>query len=322
MEAFVGITDRDWFDHLSRLDDVDEANFWSPHPKALKKFTRGEPVLFKLRAREGRAIVGGGFFEHFTTLPISVAWDTFGAKNGAASLMEVRHRIARLRRDETDPWAEYVIGCHLLVEPFFWDEADWIPELRDWHPNIQRGKTYDLRTGEGRRLWDKVVTRLQGRGLAGAAPDRPAVGDEAPESGPVPEIPGGYSDPLRRPRRIGQGTFRAVITDVYGRQCAVTRERALPVLDAAHIRPFSVTPEHYVRNGLLLRSDVHRLFDAGYVTVTPEYRVEVSRRIRSDFDDGENYERLHGSQIVLPAEEEWRPDLAALQWHNEEKFRG
>jgi putative restriction endonuclease len=72
----------------------------------------------------------------------------------------------------------------------------------------------------------------------------------------------------------------------------VTRERALPTLDAAHIRRFSERPEHDVRNGLLLRSDVHRLFDAGYVTVTPRYKVEVSHRVRDDFNDGENYLRL------------------------------
>ena len=57
----------------------------------------------------------------------------------------------------------------------------------------------------------------------------------------------------------------------------MTREKALPALDAAHIRPFSEAPENYVQNGMLLRSDVHRLFDAGYVTVTPDYRFEVSQ---------------------------------------------
>ena len=45
--------------------------------------------------------------------------------------------------------------------------------------------------------------------------------------------------------RVGQGIFRAVITDVYGRQCAVTREYALEALEASHIRPFSETPQHY-----------------------------------------------------------------------------
>ena len=312
MDAFVALTDREWFDRLSRMDGVDEVNFWSPHTRKLKNFSRGEPVLFKLKANEGRAIAGGGFFEHFTTLPLSIAWDTFEEKNGTASELEFRERILRLRHSPPNPNEPLVVGCHLLVEPFFWDEEDWIPEPRDWHPNIVRGKTYDLAEGEGRRLWEAVVTRLQGT---------PTGEQGGQDPGVPPEIPGGYGDPVARPHRVGQGTFKSVILDVYGRRCAVTREKALPALDAAHIRPYSEQPRHYVRNGLLLRSDVHRLFDAGYVTVTPEYRVEVSRRIRTDFNDGENYEKLHGSEIVLPGEEEWRPDPKALQWHNDNRFR-
>jgi predicted restriction endonuclease len=65
------------------------------------------------------------------------------------------------------------------------------------------------------------------------------------------------------------------VTDAYGRSCAVTREHSLPVLEAAHIRPCAQAGAHDVRNGLLLRSDLHRLFDIGYVTVTPDLRLEV-----------------------------------------------
>ena len=84
--------------------------------------------------------------------------------------------------------------------------------------------------------------------------------------------------------RLGQGAFRVVVTDSYSRQCAVTDERILPALDAAHIRPYADGGEHEARIGLLLRRDIHSLFDAGYVTVTPEYRREVSRRIREEFE--------------------------------------
>ena len=102
--------------------------------------------------------------------------------------------------------------------------------------------------------------------------------------------------------RVGQGIFRTVVTDVYGRQCAVTREKALPALEAAHIRPFSETSRHYVKNGLLLRPDVHKPFDAGYVTVTPDYHFEVSDHIHRDFDDGENYYKLHRKGLWVPKE--------------------
>lgn len=315
MKAFVAVTDKAWFDYqraLSRREPVEEVNFWTPKPWGgrFRALDRGQPLLFKLK-RPFNAIVGGGFFEHYTELSISLAWEAFGEKNGAPSLAAVRERTARLRRDRPRPWEDYTIGCILLAEPFFWEEDEWIPQPSDWKPNTQRGAGYDLTAGVGRRLWEEIALRLH----------RTATPERAAER-PPPEIPGGYADPLHQPRRVGQGIFRSVVTDVYHRQCAVTRERALPALDAAHIRPFSVVPENYVQNGLLLRSDVHRLFDAGYVTVTPDYRVEVSGRIRTDFDDGENYEKLHGGRVWVPKDAQLRPRREFLVWHNETKYRG
>jgi hypothetical protein len=50
--------------------------------------------------------------------------------------------------------------------------------------------------------------------------------------------------------------------------------------------------------------------------------VEVSHRVREDFNDGENYLKMRGAEIVVPEREGWRPDRAALAWHNERRFRG
>jgi len=315
MNAYLAATDKDWFDFLSAKEVVDEVNFWMPKPWGgrFRVLQRGQPLLFKLKSPHN-AIAGGGFFEHYTELPISFAWDAFGEKNGAPTLDAVRQRIGRLRRETPRPWEDYTIGCIVLVEPFFWPEELWIRDPPGWSPQIVRGKTYALREGAGREIWDEVRLRLEGG-------DREVARVAEPQPTQL-ELEGGYGESVMRPRRIGQGTFRTVITDVYQRQCAVTREKALPALDAAHIRPFSEQPEHYVRNGLLLRSDVHRLFDVGYVTVTPDYHVEVSRHIRDDFNDGENYLKLHGSGIWVPEDDERRPDPEVLEWHNENRFRG
>ena len=122
--------------------------------------------------------------------------------------------------------------------------------------------------------------------------------------------------------RLGQRAFRILVTDVYGRRCAVTRERTLPALEAAHIRPYSEKGEHEARNGLLLRRDIHSLFDAGYVTITPDLKFEMSRRIREEFDNGKHYYALQGQQIVVPDDVGQRPDSGVLKWHNEHNFRG
>jgi predicted restriction endonuclease len=55
------------------------------------------------------------------------------------------------------------------------------------------------------------------------------------------------------------------------------------------IRPYGDGGAHEAPNGLLLRRDIHSLFDAGYVTVTPDLRFEVSSRIKQEFDNGRHY---------------------------------
>jgi putative restriction endonuclease len=293
---------------------VDEVNFWYPKPWGGRfgVLAVGQPLLFKLK-RPHNAIAGGGFFRHYTELPLSIAWEAFGSNNGAATHLDVWRRINRLRKETPRPGDDPTIGCVLLADPFFWPEDLWIKDPPGWHPNIQRGATYDLQHGDGRRIWDMVAERL-------AATSR--TGSRMGEGLPTPSIPGGYGDPLFHPPRVGQGTFRALITDMYQRRCAVTREKALPALEAAHIRPFSQVQEHALTNGILLRSDVHRLFDAGYVTITPDYRVEASQRMKADFNDGDNYLGLHGASVWGPESEGFKPDPVALAWHNEQVFRG
>jgi putative restriction endonuclease len=112
-----------------------------------------------------------------------------------------------------------------------------------------------------------------------------------------------------------------IVTDVYKRQCALTNSHILHVLDAAHIKPYSVGGTHQPSNGLLLRQDIHTLFDRGYVTVTPEYRVEISRRLKDEFDNGKEYYALHGKTILLPDALEFRPSTELLSWHNEVMFK-
>jgi len=113
-----------------------------------------------------------------------------------------------------------------------------------------------------------------------------------------------------------------LVTDIYSRRCAVTGERTLPALEAAHIRPYSEGGEHNPSNGLLLRRDIHSIFDAGYVTVTPQFRFEVSKKIHDDFDNGKAYYAFHGREITLPSEPTQQPSLEELRWHNESRFLG
>jgi putative restriction endonuclease len=73
---------------------------------------------------------------------------------------------------------------------------------------------------------------------------------------------------------------------------------------------------------LALRTDVHRLFDRGYVTIDEANRFVVGRRLREDFENGRSYYDLHGRRLVTPADPRQRPDPALLDWHRTSTFLG
>lgn len=303
----LGVTDWDWFVMLRDQSDLVELNFWQPSPRPFKALGPGELFLFKLhrKAAGGRDVIaGGGFFATHSELPLSLAWDAFGPANGAHTLVDMRARVAKYRREPVSH-ADPRIGCILLTQPFFLTPDQWI-EVPDWPASIQVGKGYDTAEEAGAHLLREVQLRLRARGLLDP---EPAIASEGPR----------YREALTR-QRLGQGTFRVLVTDAWRRACAITREKALPVLEAAHIRDYAEGGEHEVRNGLLLRSDLHRLFDAGYVTVTPEHRVEVSRRLETEFNNGVEYLAMHGREIWLPRDGGARPEREFLEWHNENRF--
>jgi putative restriction endonuclease len=309
MRFYVAVTDDDWFSYLSSSGPIDEVNFWQPSGgRQFRVLQPGEPFLFKLHSPRNY-IVGGGFFSHFTILPVSFAWSAFTTKNGTQTEREMRTRIARYRRIQSSPSEDYEIGCILLQSPFFFAENEWIP-ASDWAPNIVQGRSYDTADGPGLWIWQQVEDRL--KLYAPTVPLPAQVTQEGPRFGsPQTVLP-----------RLGQGSFRVLVTDAYKRRCAFTGSPVLHVLDAAHIKPYSEGGPHSVTNGILFRQDVHTLFDRGYITVTPEYRLEVSRRIKEEFKNGVEYYTAHGKPIVLPEPSSLYPTEEFLTWHNQNIYLG
>lgn len=303
VRLIIAVTDRGWFDHLRMRHDLPEINFWSPGTASFRALEPGELFLFKLHAPYN-VIVGGGVFTYANTMPCSLAWQAFGPANGTASLVEMRERIIRYRRTSEGGPVDFTIGCRILTQPFFFEEKDWLSVPASWSSNIVQFKTYSTDEQEGLNLWNSVQERVARMALAD---DQLASRDR-------------YGTPsLIRPR-LGQASFRILVTDAFARRCAVTGERTLPALEAAHIRPYADGGGHDPGNGLLLRRDIHALFDAGYVTVTPELNFEVSGRIKQEFENGRHYYALHGQPVQQPVEPDWRPNADALRWHNEERY--
>lgn len=306
MHLYVAVTDEDQVRCLRRQPALDEVNFWRPAGnRRFRALAPGEPFLFKLH-RPHHAIVGGGFFATSSLLPVSVVWDAFGEKNGAESLPTMRRRIERYRRTPPAPRADSTVGCIVLQQPFFFDEADWLPAPADFSPAIVQGKLYDLASGPGQALWQAVRLRLR----------TSLPGDEA-----EPQMAMFGEPTLIRPR-LGRGTFRVLVIDAYRRRCAASGERALPLLDVVHVKPHEAGGQNALGNGLLLRTDLGRLFTRGYLTVGADHRLRVSRRLADDWGGGELYLALDGQELRLPADERARPRPELLAWHRETVFRG
>lgn len=309
MKYYLGVTDYNWFTFL-RDQKADEVNFWQPGGRHnFKVIGQGAPFLFKLKAPHN-AIGGIGWMVSHSILPLSVAWSFFGHKNGVDSVEKLKQKILSYRKDQhPNP----PIGCILLTDPVFFEEKDWLDVPQSWSKSIVQGKSYETSTIEGSTLWQKVLQRLdQYRWMERAVE----------EKAPLVEEPAGEYRSILSKVRIGQGAFRSIITEAYQRKCAISGEKTLPVLQAAHIKPYAQSGPHKLSNGLLLRSDIHTLFDAGYLTVTPEKVVEVSPRIREEYENGKEYYRFHGQPlIILPDQQTQQPGKEYLTWHNDQVYR-
>ena len=315
MEFWVGVTDNKWYEFLANLQP-EEVNFWQPSgTPPFKK--RIELFLFKLHSPLNY-IAGGGYFVTYTNLPISLAWETFEEKNGVSNYSDFRNTILNYRESRgrvrgIDP----EIGCSVLAQPFFFDREDWIPIPEDWKLNIVRGKMYNTQKDLGAKLFDDVQRRLNNRGLVTPDPLDPSV---SPKTSELQNSRYGAEYLTRA--RIGQGSFRVLVTNAYGKRCAMTGEKTLPVLEAAHIRAYSESGPHMTSNGLLLRADLHRLFDRHYITITPKLKIEVSKRIHEEYANGKDYYKLHGKDLaVLPNHPNDLPSQQYIEWHNQ-KFCG
>jgi putative restriction endonuclease len=302
MKFWLGVTDNRWFEFVSTRG-LGEVNFWQP--SARPPFTTlpaGTPFLFKLK-RPYNHVVGGGFFSNYTTLPLSQAWDFFGEENGSATYAEFESLITS--NAHAAATADRQIGCTVVSDVVYFPRRDWIP-VEGLFPNpIMVGKQYDSAEENGAALWAQIEPALH------AAARPAAVQEESPR----------YGEAFLQRGRLGQGAFRTLVLDAYDRRCALTGESTLPVLEAAHIRPYADHGQHRISNGLLLRSDFHKLFDLGLVTVRPDYRIRVSSRIRDLYFNGKAYYRLDGQELAqLPKQSGDQPDREALRWHNENRF--
>lgn len=309
VRVYVGVTDGDWYRFLADRPHLNEVNFWRPGGgREFRVLTAGEPFFFKTHYPHNR-VVGGGFYSGFARLRISEAWELFGPANGAVSLQQMLVRVGRYRRVPIGEGEDPEIGCVFVRDTVFFPPDSVAAPPPGFAPNIVQGKGYDLAVDTRIDYFRDLLDRLLG------LPVEVDLAEPWHRPGPA------YGDPRLTPQRLGQQAFQAVVLDAYERRCAVTGGRIRPVLQAAHIRPLPAGGEHRLDNGLLLRSDVHTLYDRGYLGVDPGYRLLVSPRLRKEFGNGEQFYAQAGKPILFPQRPAERPNRLFLEWHLDEVFK-
>lgn len=314
MRFYLGVTDNKWYKYLSKISPED-INFWQPGGTVNFKILQpGAPFLFKLKSPLN-AIGGIGFFSSHTFLPISIAWDTFRNRNGCNTYDEFRTMILNYRSDKNNH--NPTIGCIVLTNPIFFDPKDWIETPSDWGKSIVQGKSYDTENTIGKYIWNKVEILLEKYLVLDSIDEGKSQLILEEPSSPL------YGTSILTKVRLGQGAFRILVTDAYSRRCSITGEKTLPVLEAAHIKPYAESGPHFISNGLLLRSDMHKLFDGGYLTITNDLKIEISNRIKEEFQNGKEYYQYHGKDLLfLPNREIDKPNEKYIDWHNTNIYKG
>lgn len=310
LKVFVGVTDRDWIAQLSARDDLDQANFWLPSAsQGFGALSNGDLFVFKSKAADGNQLVGGGIFDAFVKARVLDAWEWFGEDNGVTTLEDFRSRVQKYRRTIEPLPYDAEVGCVLLRSVEFFRPEDRIGAPVEWSSSIVRGKSYHTEE----LPFDHPVLRAAAQYLT-----------------PGLQLPGTVPDYLRERMfgdaklvapRLGQTSFKAVIANNYSYRCAITGDKVRPVLEAAHIVPVAAGGTHRPDNGLLLRSDIHTLYDRGYIAVDPSLRLMVSPRLRDEFGNGDALYARAGTEVAAPTRRQDRPKKEFLEWHVDTVFK-
>jgi hypothetical protein len=183
----------------------------------------------------------------------------------------------------------------------------------DWH--VYNAPWTAVVGSEEHAAMERVLRELVSAGaIQGEIVRQPS---DRPPSGQPPVLkPASAAEEQRARKRIeadiwlrrGQPKFRENLLDAYGRRCAITDCDADDALEAAHIRTYEGSDDNDMRNGILLRADIHTLFDLGLICVrTSTCTVVIDKMLK-----GTCYESLDGKSVRLPAN--------AGLWHEALKF--
>lgn len=301
----IAPTDLEWFSQLRSITAPKLVNFWTPTPWNVKRLGNEDQLYFLLKSPI-RKIGGYGTFSHYENLSVEEAWRKYGLGNGVQSLSELVTRTSsyveqRTKRGQID--AAAFIGCIVLNKVVFLDDNEFFdPSSRgfDFPRQVVKIKYFDT---------PRAISNTSVPGGSSLIPSTIAPYELVTKQ--QKQKRQGLSVV-----RTGQSRFRNTVLEAYGRRCAVSGESVEEILEAAHIQPYAGPFSDHVQNGIALRTDLHRLFDAGLFTIDPDHRVRVSSLIASA-----HYQAFDKQLIRLPNEKQKHPSVEALKFHQLNVYR-
>ncbi|MBL6276064.1 HNH endonuclease [Micromonospora fiedleri] len=207
----------------------------------------------------------------------------------------------------SSPHRRIVAAGTAWADPYLWVDGDgsqWRLEIR-WEVPLIRFLL--RRPVPGADVLEKVVQGV--RAVQPVESDRLAkILDEG--HAPEPEgIPQGRRRRLAQvTARQGQADFRRRLVEAYQGRCVISGCGVDAALQAAHIEPYDGPATNRVSNGLLLRADLHNLFDKGLLWIDDSYRVQVAEGL-------DHYRKFAGVELPPTADPAHRPDRRALAAH-------
>ena len=226
----------------------------------------------------------------------------------SATVMTVYHD----RLDTENSGAiEVAVGCRNLSEELRLS----IHLVEQWMTNLQR--RYPAAEAKPPQWWHRIALRspdqlsqfhedfrklYSGESLGAAAPKLAEDLQATPHS---------VDERVLRDiqTRRGQPAFRAALIRAYG-ECAISGCTDVETLEAAHITPHSTNENYRTSNGLLLRADLHTLFDLRLISVNPSTgRVVIAASL------GSTYRQYEGHPLRLPVDPKDHPDSRGLMDH-------
>ncbi len=283
-------TDNKWVTVLKDHQLNSFVNFWTPTLWNIKNPRKGDRWYFLLKSPIRKIGGYGEIVEYKNMTPIK-AWKEYGIRNGCETLDELKTKIDLYFKRNSKKYKgqkidvnKHKIGCLILKNCEFWDEPYYI--------KTENFGIIIAKQVEKHKVFNQIDPFNFEHNNAGFEPLNKSREENKASVN----------------QRRGQGKFKGDILKAYNNKCCVSGETCQELLDAAHLQEYLNEDSNHIQNGILLRVDLHRLYDNGLLYIDNNYKIRISPKITSRI-----YRKYHNKPILLPEDENDHPSIAALE---------